>query len=146
MSMIATEVEIPRRDGGSMPGYAALPADAKRGVVVIHEILGRQPEIDRVVERFASAGYAAVGPDLFHAGSRIGCIRRSLATIASGEGPMADGVFDAQRWLCENTVLGPDHVGVIGFCLGGGLALAVGSAAGRGAAAESADHCLLRWA
>lgn len=124
--MIGTDVEIPCRGGANMPGYAALPADAKRGVVVIHEILGRQPEIDRVVERFAAAALAAVGPDLFHASPRIGCIRRSLATIASGEGPMANRIFDAQRWLCERTSLQPQRVGVIGFCLGGGLALAVG--------------------
>jgi carboxymethylenebutenolidase len=124
--MQGTDIEIPRPDGATMPGYAALPAGAQRGVVVIHEILGRQPEIDRVVERFAAAGYAAVGPDLFHAASRIGCIRRALATIGSGEGSMADNIFAAQRWLCERTGLAQTRVGVIGFCLGGGLALAVG--------------------
>jgi carboxymethylenebutenolidase len=124
--MLGTDVEIPRPGGVNLPGYAALPADAKRGVVVIHEVLGRQPEIDRVVERFAAAGYAAVGPDLFHSSSRIGCIRRSLATIASGEGPVADAIFAAQQWLCERTGLEPLRMGVIGFCLGGGLALAVG--------------------
>jgi carboxymethylenebutenolidase len=124
--MRGTEIEIPRPGGANIPGYAALPADAQRGVVVIHEVMGRQPEIDRVVERFAAAGYAAIGPDLFHAGSRIGCIRRSLATIGSGEGTMADGILAAQRWLCERTGLAESRVGVIGFCLGGGLALAVG--------------------
>jgi carboxymethylenebutenolidase len=130
--MIGSDVEIPQQSGAAMPGYAAFPsstsgpAEPKRGVVVIHEILGRQPEIDRVVDRFAAAGYAAVGPDLFHASSKIGCIRRSLATIASGEGQMADGIFAAQKWLCERAGLEPSRVGVIGFCLGGGLALAVG--------------------
>lgn len=124
--MRGTDIEIPRPGGANLPGYAALPVDAQRGVVVIHEIFGRQPEIDRVVERFAAAGYAAVGPDLFHAGSRLGCIRRSLATIASGEGPVADNILAAQRWLCERTGLADARVGVIGFCIGGGLALAVG--------------------
>jgi carboxymethylenebutenolidase len=124
--MRGADVEIPRPGGANMPGYAALPADATRGVVVIHEIFGRQPEIDRVVERFAAAGYAAIGPDLFHASSRIGCIRRALATIASGEGQMSSSILAAQRWLCERTGLAEPRVGVIGFCIGGGLALAVG--------------------
>jgi carboxymethylenebutenolidase len=124
--MRGTDIEIPRPGGANLPGYAALPANAQRGVVVIHEIFGRQPEVDRVVERFAAAGYAAIGPDLFHAGSRLGCIRRSLATIGSGEGPVADNILAAQRWLCERTGLAESRVGVIGFCIGGGLALAVG--------------------
>jgi carboxymethylenebutenolidase len=123
--MIGVDVEIPSASA-TMPGYAALPEGATRGVVVIHEIFGRQPEIDRVVERFAAAGYAAVGPDLFHDGSKLGCIRRALATIASGEGLFAERISEAQRWLVEHAKLDAAHVGVIGFCIGGGLALAVG--------------------
>lgn len=95
-------------------------------MVVIHELFGRQPEIDRVVERFGAAGYAAVGPDLFHGAGRLACIRRSLRTIGSGQGPIAERILDAQRWLCARAELDEAHVGVIGFCLGGGLALAVG--------------------
>ncbi|PRP95083.1 dienelactone hydrolase family protein [Enhygromyxa salina] len=123
--MLGVDVEIPG-SGAIMPGYAALPEGATRGVVVIHEIFGRQPEIDRVVERFAAAGYAAVGPDLFHDGSRLGCIRRALSTISSGEGPTAERILQAQRWLIDHAKLDEAHVGVIGFCIGGGLALAVG--------------------
>jgi carboxymethylenebutenolidase len=123
--MIGVDVEIPSASA-TMPGYAALPEGATRGVVVIHEIFGRQPEIDRVVERFAAAGYAAVGPDLFHDGSKLGCIRRALATISSGEGVFAERIGEAQRWLFEHAKLDEAHVGVIGFCIGGGLALAVG--------------------
>ena len=83
-----------------MPGYAALPSSAGRGMVVIHELLGRQPEVDRVVERLADAGFAAVEPDLFHGAGRLGCIRRALATISKGKGPMADKIFAARDWLC----------------------------------------------
>lgn len=95
-------------------------------MVVIHEVFGRQPEIDRVVDRFGAAGYAAVGPDFFADTWTPICIRRALATIGSGEGPMADRIDEARRWLCERSGVSPERVGVIGFCLGGGLALAVG--------------------
>ena len=131
-AMLGVDVEIPRSSSAepSMPGYAALPEGAARGVVVLHELLGRQPEIDRVVERFAAAGYAAVEPDLFHAGGRLGCIRRALATVSSGEGLIAERIEDARRWLIVEAGLDARRVGVIGFCLGGGLALAVGPAFG----------------
>jgi len=52
------EIEAGRRLGA----YAALPAGATRGAVVLHEMFGRQPEIDRVVDRFAARGYAAIEP------------------------------------------------------------------------------------
>jgi dienelactone hydrolase len=38
------------------PVFAVLPPSARRGVVVIHEIFGRQPEIDDVARRFANNG------------------------------------------------------------------------------------------
>lgn len=124
--MLGTEVHFPDAPGSPMPAYAAVPEGVERGMVVIHELFGRQPEIDRVVERFAEAGYAAVGPDLFAGTNKLACIRRSLATIGSGEGLMAERIEHARHWLCEQTGVEPGRVGVIGFCIGGGLALAVG--------------------
>ena len=44
--MLGTEVQIPRASGPSLTAYAALPKGASRGMVVIHELFGRQPEID----------------------------------------------------------------------------------------------------
>lgn len=126
MTAKGIEVEIPDSSGRAMSGHAVLPEGASRGMVVIHELFGRQPEIDRVVDRFGAAGYAAVGPDVFAGTSRLACIRRSLATTASGEGPIAERIEAARRWLCERSGVEGSRVGVIGFCIGGGLALAVG--------------------
>jgi carboxymethylenebutenolidase len=124
--MSGAEVRIPRPEGPSTPAYASLPAGAERGVVVIHELFGRQPEIDRVVDRFAAAGYAAVGPDLFAGRSKPACIRRALTTIASGEGQFVEQLAEAKRWLSSESGVDEQRIGVIGFCIGGGLALAVG--------------------
>ncbi|MDO9017894.1 MAG: dienelactone hydrolase family protein [Deltaproteobacteria bacterium] len=66
------------------PVYAHVPAGATRGGVVVHEIFGRQPDIERVVDRFATRGYAAVAPDLFHQGA-LPCIRAVFAAMRSGE-------------------------------------------------------------
>jgi carboxymethylenebutenolidase len=108
------------------PAYAALPPGAKRGAVVLHELFGPQPEIRRVVDRFADAGYAAVAPDLFHAGVRIACLSRVLRAVSRGEGPPIAQVLAARAWLCERAGLDEGSVGLIGFCMGGGLALAAG--------------------
>jgi carboxymethylenebutenolidase len=108
------------------PAYAALAPGAKRGAVVLHELFGPQPEIRRVVDRFADAGYAAVAPDLFHAGVRIACLSRVLRAVSRGEGPPIAQVLAARAWLRERADLDEGSIGLIGFCVGGGLALAAG--------------------
>ena len=110
----------------TLPGYAAIAPGARRGVVVIHEIFGRQPEVDRVVDRFARAGYAAVAPDLFAHG-RLACIRATFGAMKTGEdiAPVR-AARRARTWLCERAGLAPDRVALIGFCFGGGFALLAG--------------------
>ncbi len=121
------DVTIPASDGApETPGFAVLPPGATRGVVVIHEIMGRRPEIDRVVERFAAHGYAAVAPDLFHRG-RFACLRDVFAGMKTGTGIAVQQGRNARSWLCEHTGLTPHQVGLIGFCFGGGYALMAGA-------------------
>jgi len=137
--MQITDVTIPGDPSHSdpaSPAVAALPPGAVRGMVVIHEIFGRQPEIDRVVLRFAEAGYATVAPDLFHAG-KLRCLRAVMRSMKQAED--TESVRQAQRtrtWLCEQTGLPAQKVGLIGFCFGGMFALA----AGRGWGAVSTNY------
>jgi carboxymethylenebutenolidase len=135
--MSGFETVIPGGDGApDARAYAALPAGAKRGMVVLPEVYGRQPEIDRVVERFAGAGYAAVEPDLFSTGPKPICIVRCMRAVATGEGVAAEQVRRATAWLRGKTGLPDEKIGVIGFCLGGGFALAIG----RGYGAVSTNY------
>lgn len=135
--MSGEEVVIPASaTARGVPAFAARPQGATRGMVVIHEILGRQPEIDRVVLRFAGHGYAAVAPDLFSRGFRPLCIRRAVQAIASGEGEQLEQIRAARSWLCARAGLAEEKVGLIGFCLGGGFALS----AGRGWGAVSTNY------
>jgi carboxymethylenebutenolidase len=121
------EVTLPAGDGApETPAVAMLPESAKRGVVVIHEIFGRQPEIDRVVERFAAAGYAAVAPDLFRRG-KLACMRDIFRAMRTGDGvPVRQG-RNARAWLCARAGIEVARVGLIGFCFGGGYALTAGA-------------------
>ncbi len=118
------------------PIFARLPAGAQRGVVVIHEIFGRQPEIDQVVDNFAARGYAAVAPELLRSGPHLICLVRAFRAIARGEGPQIDQILATRQWLCEKTGLSVPQIGIIGFCMGGGFALA----AGRGWGAISTNY------
>jgi carboxymethylenebutenolidase len=118
------------------PAVAVVPAAAERGVVVIHELFGRQPEIDRVVSRFGNAGFAAVAPDLFFEGA-LPCIRGLMRSMQRAENtaPLRQA-FRARDWLCAQSGLPVRAVGIIGFCFGGMFALA----AGRGFGAASSNY------
>jgi carboxymethylenebutenolidase len=131
------ELELPAEGKRpATPIFARLPAAPQRGVVVIHEIFGRQPEIDAVVERFADRGYAAVAPELLRSGPHLVCLVRAFRAIARGEGPQIDQILATRKWLCEKTGLTLPQIGIIGFCMGGGFALA----AGRGWGAVSTNY------
>lgn len=126
-AITGTDVSIPARGiAPAQTGYAALPEGAKRGVVVVHEIFGRAPDIDEVVDRFGRAGYAAVEPNLFTGAPHVVCIAKAMKAIQTGKGEGVERIFAARDWLCEQAKLPPERVGVIGFCIGGGFALAVG--------------------
>ena len=133
--MQGTDVRIPS-GARATPAYAAIPPGARRGVVVIHEIYGRAPDIDRVVERFADAGYAAAAPDLFADGATAACVARVLLASATGSGRPVEQAVATRSWLCEQAAIGEDKVGIIGFCMGGGFVLGIG----RGWGAVSANY------
>lgn len=110
------------------PAFAVVPPGARRGVVVIHEVFGPQPEINRVVERFGRAGYAAIAPDLFH-GRKLRCLVEFFRGLRSTDGSVVEDLVavrqmrSARAWLCREAGLAPANVGLIGFCFGGGFAL-----------------------
>lgn len=73
MRLETIRVAIASADG-AFPGFLARPAAVSGplpGVVVIQEIWGTDGHIEDVCERLATAGYAALAPDLYaHGGSR----------------------------------------------------------------------------
>jgi carboxymethylenebutenolidase len=94
------------------------------GVIVIHEALGLNDDMRRIAGRFADHGYAALAPDLLGAGWKPLCIARFMQGIGKvGTGRPYRDVGAAQRWLGERDGVDTDHIGIVGFCMGGGFAL-----------------------
>lgn len=109
-------------NGGTGQGYLALPADGQGpGVIVIQEWWGLVPHIEQVCERFAREGFVALAPDLYHGRTVSEPDEAAKAMMAMQLDQAAtdmSGATDELRRRC-----GRDRVGVVGFCMGGGLAL-----------------------
>ncbi len=112
-----------RPDGQSIQGYLAEPAAgaAAPGVVVIQEWWGINAQIKGVAERLAAAGYKALVPDLY---------RGKVALEAKeAEHLMKDLDFgdaagqDVRGAVQHLKASGSSKVAVMGFCMGGALAL-----------------------
>jgi len=111
----------------SLRGFLALPKGQAPhpGVVVIHEAYGLNDNIRDITGRFAAEGYAALAVDLFDDRSRVVCMARMMGSMLSGRDPfVVPDLTAALDYLAAQPLVDPDRVGAIGFCMGGGLAIA----------------------
>src|SRR5262245_4696270 len=112
-------------NGGTTDAYQARPAEGRgndRGVVVIQEWWGLVDHIKKVADRFASEGFSALAPDLYH-----GKVTRS--PDEAGKLLMAMSIAEAEKDLrgavdhLRATATPGKPVGIVGFCMGGALSL-----------------------
>lgn len=118
-------VSIPVTAERAHEGALALPDEGEPpfpGVVVIHDIYGFSPDLHRHCQRFADAGYAALGPDLYQ-GGRPGCVVKTLTSMAKGHGFAYEVIDAARKLLAAREDVDATRIGVVGFCMGGGFAL-----------------------
>jgi carboxymethylenebutenolidase len=122
---MGTNVDFQRADGGACRGYSAEPAGGTRapGVVVVQEWWGVNDQIRGVADMLAGAGYRALVPDLY----------RGNVTLESAEAShlMSNLDFvDAARndigGAVSHLKQDGEKVGVVGFCMGGALAVLAG--------------------
>ena len=110
---------------GVMPVYSAVPDTPPPwpGVVVIHDFTGLSHDLHAQAEWLASEGFLAVAPDLYYWGSRFGCLRTIMRDLGRRRGRSFDDIEAARQWLQDQDRC-TGKIGVVGFCMGGGYAVA----------------------
>lgn len=111
---------VPRGDGGPFPA-----------VVMAHENLGLTVHRQDVTRRLAAEGFATLTVDMY---SRIGgkppqdyespADRRIKAFLAASDDQAVPDMFAGLRYLGTRENVDAERAGIIGFCLGGGTAIA----------------------
>jgi carboxymethylenebutenolidase len=105
-------------------------------VLVVHEAFGLTPEMRAHADRVAGAGFLALAPDLYAWGTKARCVAATMLAIARGHGRVFDDIEAARSWLAGHED-STGAVGIVGFCMGGGLALACAPRGGYAAAAPN---------
>jgi len=136
-SEIQTE-KLELRVAGSTPmgAYVARPAGGGRhpGLIVFQEAFGVNGHIRSVTDRFASQGYVAIAPELFHRTAPRGfegdyknfpSVKQHYQALTN-EGAEAD-VRAAYEWLQSNSNVNADQISCVGFCMGGRIAFLANS-------------------
>src|ERR1700753_1774432 len=112
-------------NGSSAEGYLATAAGGSGGpgVIVIQEWWGLVPHIRDVVDRFAGAGFTALAPDLYHGETTTEPDEAGKLMMALNMGQAAKDISGAVDYLLSRDETTSEHVGIVGYCMGGGLAL-----------------------
>jgi len=127
MSRAGREIEFASGDD-RLRGYLALPARASGpGVLVLAEWWGLVDHIRDVCDRLARAGFVALAPDLYR-GATATDPDAAARLMMDLEVPRAARDLEAavMALLSESAVAG-GTLGVVGFCMGGQLALLAGT-------------------
>lgn len=94
------------------------------GVIVLHEFWGLNDDIRRIADVFVDSGYAVVAPDLYSwTRARPLCIVRTATDIVRNGTATTERVEGVRAWLAARPEVDGARIGVVGFCMGAGLAI-----------------------
>lgn len=135
---VTARIEIETEDGPVPAVVAEPPGEARGGVVVVQEAFGLTGHIEQVARDLADAGFVAVAPALFHrSGSPVfayddrAALGPAIAAL-TGDGIAAD--VDAAIGELGRRGVDPARTAIIGFCMGGSVAMATAARRPLGAA------------
>jgi carboxymethylenebutenolidase len=120
--MVWTEA-LRTSEGDRIAGYAT--GDGGRAILVIHEIFGLNQHIRGIADRFAASGFRVFAIDLFD----------GWTTADVGEGISRSSALDYPSVVerirratdAVRIAAGVTSVGIVGFCLGGSIAMVAAS-------------------
>ena len=105
-------------------GYLAYApgGQPKPAVIIIQEWWGLNEHIKDVTRRFAEAGYVALAPDLYHGQVTTEPDEARKLAMELGMGDAVAEIQAAMAYLRMQDFT-TDQIGIVGFCMGGGLVL-----------------------
>ena len=105
-------------------GYLALPPGGTGpGVMVLQEWWGLVPHIKTVADRMAEAGFVAIAPDLYQGTTTHEPDEAGRLFMALNIEQTAQALQSTVDFLLKHEAVTQEKLGVVGFCLGGQLAL-----------------------
>jgi len=117
-------VTYPGQQGAELMGYLAQQTEGAPapGVVVVQEWWGLNEHIKDVTRRFADEGFVALAPDLYH-GAVTTEPDEARKLVMELDMPAAVGEIEQAILYLKSQPFVTGGVGVVGFCMGGGLVL-----------------------
>lgn len=113
-----------RGNGETFQGYLSpSKAGTGRGVIVIQEWWGLVGHIKSVADRFADAGFTALAPDFYKGETTAEPDEAGSLMMALNISEAEKILHGAVEALLANPATNGEKVGVVGFCMGGQLAL-----------------------
>ena len=110
--------------GEDVPGYIAIPESGSGpAVIVIQEWWGLVPHIVDVCDRLAAEGFVALAVDHYRGAETTEPDEAQKLMIGLNIGQVAEDLAAAAAALVVRDDVEGDAVRVVGFCMGGGLAL-----------------------
>jgi carboxymethylenebutenolidase len=111
-------------NGQTTRGYLAIPKAGKGpGVIVVQEWWGLVDHIQDVCDRFANEGFVALAPDLYHGKTTKSPDEAGKLMMALRIDEAEKDLSGAVKYLLDHDVTTGEKAGVVGFCMGGALAL-----------------------
>ena len=123
-----TQMTTFQSESRQLEGYLARPEGEGSfpGIVVIHEAFGLNENMKDITRRFADQGYIALAVDLFAGRNRAMCMFRVMSGLLMN--PLNNrGIHDlkaALTFLSDQPGVDNSRLGAVGYCMGGGFAIA----------------------
>lgn len=118
-------IEFVRPDGARAPGYLSeAGAEGAPGIVLFEEWWGLNDQIKETADRLAGDGFRVLVPDFYR--GKVAQSREEAGHLAEGLDFSDVASQDAPGAAADLRARGSKRVGVMGFCMGGAVALIAG--------------------
>lgn len=116
-----------KANGRNGTGYLATPPGGKgKGLIVVQEYWGLVDHIKDLAERFAKAGYVALSPDLYNGKTAKSPDEAGKMLMALNIAEAGKDMKGSAEFLLASGAVTSKRVGIVGFCMGGQLAMYAG--------------------